>query len=164
VAPNERRETSGIVITAGGMRSIDAERRRDDAAYMNSLSIDPTLDRCEVEYLHPDQVAPLIGQVIGRGDADRVASTFALLADPTRARILHALSLSEELCVCDLALLLGMSGSAVSHQLRLLRMNRAVERRKVGRIVYYRLADEHVRHAFADALRHATEPDPVDAA
>lgn len=129
---------------------------------MNRLSIDLTPDRCEVECLHPEQVAPLIGRVIGREDADRVASTFALLADATRARILHALSLTKELCVCDLALLLGMSDSAVSHQLRLLRINRAVERRKVGRIVYYRLADEHVRHAFADGLRHATEPDPAD--
>ena len=131
---------------------------------MSSLSIDAlTPDRCEVECLHPDQVAPLIGRVIDRDDADRVASTFALLADPTRARILHALSLAEELCVCDLALLLGMSESALSHQLRLLRLNRAVERRKAGRIAYYRLADEHVRHVFADGLRHATEPDPIGA-
>ena len=125
---------------------------------LNSLSTDLTPDRCEVECLHPEHVGPLIGRVIGREDADRVA-TFALLADATRARILHALSLTEELCVCDLALLLGMSESAVSHQLRLLRINRTVDRRKVGRVVYYRLADEHVRHMFADGLRHAREED-----
>ncbi|GBC86136.1 Transcriptional repressor SmtB [bacterium HR12] len=126
---------------------------------MNTHSIvpGPTLDRCEAECLHPAQVRPLIGRVIGREEADRVASTFALLADPTRARILHALSLAEELCVCDLALLLGMSESAASHQLRLLRLNRTVDRRKVGRVVYYRLADQHVRHMFADGLRHARE-------
>lgn len=110
-----------------------------------------------MECLHPEHVAPLIGRVIDRPDADRVASIFGLLADPTRARILHALSLAEELCVCDLALLVGMSQSAASHQLRLLRINRTVDRRKVGRVVYYRLADEHVRHMFADGLRHAFE-------
>jgi len=126
---------------------------------MNSLSTELTPDRCEVECLHPEHVGPLIGRVIGREDADCVASAFALLADATRARILHALSLAEELCVCDLALLLGMSESAVSHQLRLLRINRTVDRRKVGRVVYYRLADEHVRHMFADGLRHAREED-----
>lgn len=124
---------------------------------VNKLSTDLTRDRCEIECLHPEHVGPLIGRVIGREDADRVASTFALLADPTRARILHALSLSDELCVCDLALLLAMSESAVSHQLRLLRIQRTVERRKAGRVVYYRLADEHVRHMFADGLRHARE-------
>lgn len=130
---------------------------------MNNLSTELSLDRCEVECLHPEHVAPLIGRIIAREEAERVASIFRLLADPTRARILHALSLSEELCVCDLALLLGMSESAASHQLRLLRLNRTVGRRKVGRVVYYRLADEHVRHMFADGLRHAREEDPARA-
>ena len=124
---------------------------------MSSLSADLTPDRCEVECLHPEHVGPLIGRIIDRVDADLVASAFALLADPTRARILHALSLAEELCVCDIALLVGMSQSAASHQLRFLRINRTVDRRKVGRVVYYRLADEHVRHMFADGLRHAQE-------
>jgi DNA-binding transcriptional ArsR family regulator len=130
---------------------------------MNTHSGDLTADRCEVECLHPEHVAPLIGRVIARPEADLVASTFALLADPTRARMLHALSLAEELCVCDLALLLGMSESAASHQLRLLRLNRTVDRRKVGRVVYYRLADEHIRHIFADGLRHAREEDRTPA-
>ncbi len=125
---------------------------------MSSLStIDLTPERCEVECIHPEHVAPLLGRVIDQSDADDVASTFALLADPTRARMLHALSLAEELCVCDLALLLGISQSALSHQLRLLRSRRVVARRKVGRVVYYRLADQHVRHVFDDGLHHATE-------
>jgi ArsR family transcriptional regulator len=116
-----------------------------------------TAERCEVECLHPEHVAPLLGRVIDYPVADAVASTFALLADATRSRILHALSLADELCVCDLALLLGISQSALSHQLRLLRDRRVVARRKVGRIVYYRLADEHVRHVFSDGLRHVGE-------
>ena|SRR5712691_4022583 len=122
-----------------------------------SSAVDLTPERCEVECIHPEHVGPLLGQVIDQTDADEVASTFALLADPTRARILHALSLADELCVCDLALLLGVTQSALSHQLRLLRGRRVVARRKLGRIVYYRLADRHVRHVFHDGLVHATE-------
>jgi DNA-binding transcriptional ArsR family regulator len=116
-----------------------------------------TPERCDVECLHPEHVAPLLGQVIDYAVADGVASTFAVLADPTRSRILHALSLADELCVCDLALLLAISQSALSHQLRLLRDRRVVARRKSGRVVYYSLADEHIRHVFIDGLRHASE-------
>ncbi len=116
-----------------------------------------TAERCETECIHPEHVAPLIGRVIGPPQAEGVASVFDVLADPTRARILHALSLADELCVCDLALLVGISQSALSHQLRPLRAEGVVGRRKVGRIVYYRLADEHVRGLLADGLRHAAE-------
>ena len=117
-----------------------------------------TAERCEVECVHPEHVTPLLGRILDYAGADRVAATFAVLADPTRARILHALSLSEEdLCVCDLAVLIGISQSALSHQLRLLRDRDVVARAKRGRMVYYRLADEHVRHVFADGLRHADE-------
>ena len=117
-----------------------------------------TLDRCEVECLHPEHVGPLIPVA----DAERLSATFALLADATRCRVLHALSLAKELCVCDLALLVGLSESAMSHQLRILRSDGVVARRKVGRIVYYRLADDHVHCSNrgyvnrAVAIAHAT--------
>jgi ArsR family transcriptional regulator, lead/cadmium/zinc/bismuth-responsive transcriptional repressor len=111
-----------------------------------------------VECVHPEHVTPLLGRVLDYAGADRVAATFGVLADPTRARIVHALSLSqEELCVCDLAVLLGISQSALSHQLRLLRDRDVVARTKRGRMVYYRLADDHIRHVFTDGLRHAGE-------
>lgn len=117
-----------------------------------------TAERCEVECIHPEHVTPLLGRLLDYSSADRVAGTFGVLADPTRARILHALSLAEsELCVCDLAVLLGISQSALSHQLRLLRDRDVVARTKRGRMVYYRLADEHIRHVFADGVRHAGE-------
>lgn len=119
-----------------------------------------TLERCEVECIHPEHVAPLVGRVVGYADADRLAATFAVFADPTRARILHALSLADELCVCDLAVLLGISQSALSHQLRLLRDRDVVTRRRLGRLVYYRLADGHVRDVLAEALRHSREGRP----
>ena len=120
-----------------------------------------TPDRCEVECLHPEHVAPLLGRLISVAEAERLSAAFELLADPTRARVLHALSLADELCVCDLALLVSISESAMSHQLRLLRTQGVVTRRKAGRIVYYQLADKHVRHVFGDALRHSREGQPT---
>ena len=114
-------------------------------------------DQCETSCVHPEQVRPLLGRVLGPQVAEDVATTFSMLADPTRARILHVLCLAPELCVCDLALLVGISQSATSHQLRLLRDHRVVARRKAGRIAYYRLADDHIRHIFADGAHHALE-------
>ena len=114
-------------------------------------------DRCETECIHPEHVRPLLGRTLSVDGAVRIGELFGLLADPTRARILHALTLVDELCVCDLALLLGLSVSGLSHQLRLLRDRDAVARRKAGRIVYYRLADEHVRRLLTDALVHVGE-------
>jgi hypothetical protein len=66
-----------------------------------------TADRCEVECLHPEHVRPLLKKVVASPEAEEFAAIFELLADATRARLLHALSLADELCVCDLALLLG---------------------------------------------------------
>jgi ArsR family transcriptional regulator, lead/cadmium/zinc/bismuth-responsive transcriptional repressor len=114
-------------------------------------------DSCTFRCVHPGEVAAVRGQLAGVAEIERATAVFALLADPTRARILHALSLVPRLCVCDVAASLGMSESAVSHQLRLLRTSRLVSRTREGRIAYYRLADEHVRHVLADALQHAAE-------
>ncbi len=129
---------------------------------MNShANIDPVaVEGCQAPSLHPEHVAALDGRVLSRAASEPVTALFALLADPTRARLLHALSLIEELCVCDLAAVLGLSQSATSHQLRLLRTAGLVRRRKAGRVVYYALADAHVRHVLADALRHADEVGP----
>jgi ArsR family transcriptional regulator, lead/cadmium/zinc/bismuth-responsive transcriptional repressor len=117
-----------------------------------------TIDLCDTVCLHPDAVRPLIGRQLSAEAAGATAGWFDTLADPTRARILHALALAPELCVWDLALLLDLSVSALSHQLRLLRERGAVTRRKAGRIAFYSIADEHVRHVLADALAHTAEP------
>ena len=115
-------------------------------------------DRCEIDCLHPDAIRPVIGQSLGSDGSRAVADLFAVLADPSRARILHLLAISErELCVCDIALVLGMSVSALSHQLRFLRERGAVTRRKVGRIAYYRLVDDHLRRLVLDAAIHVAE-------
>lgn len=115
-------------------------------------------DRCEVDCLHPDAIRPLLGRSLGIDGASRVADLFGTLADPSRARILHLLAVSEQaLCVCDIALVVGMSVSALSHQLRFLRERGAVSRKKVGRIAYYRLVDEHLRRLVLDASTHVAE-------
>ncbi len=115
-------------------------------------------DSCEVDCLHPDAIRPLLGRSLGAEGAGRVADLFATLADPSRARILHLLAITERgLCVCDIALVVGMSVSALSHQLRFLRERGAVSRNKVGRIAYYRLVDDHLRRLVLDASTHVAE-------
>ncbi len=119
-----------------------------------------TEDRCDEACLHPTVVRPILPQLLSRSQADATGEWFATLADPTRTRILQALALAPELCVCDLAFALDMSVSALSHQLRYLRERDVVARRKAGRVAYYSLADEHVRHVLSDALTHVAEERP----
>lgn len=85
-----------------------------------------------------------------------LASIFKNMGDPTRIKIINALR-KKELCVCDLAELLEMSTSAISHQLRVLRDNNLVKNRKEGRSVYYSLDDEHVLSLFSQGLQHVLE-------
>ena len=113
-----------------------------------------------VRDVHVDrrQVAAL-RSVVDRESAVAVADLFRVLADPTRVSIIHALSVAE-LCNGDLAAVLGISESAVSHQMRELRLMKLVTAEKRGRMVYYRLTDTHIRHIFADTLRHVQESSP----
>ena len=85
-----------------------------------------------------------------------LADTFRVLGDPTRVRILDALA-GGELCVCDIASLVGISESAVSHQLRLLRGMRLVRPRRAGRLVYYTVDDQHIIELLRQALTHVEE-------
>jgi DNA-binding transcriptional ArsR family regulator len=85
-----------------------------------------------------------------------LAETFKVLGDVTRVRILDAISRSE-LCVCDIARLVGISESAVSHQLRLLRGMRLVRPRREGRQMFYALADQHIVRLFEQGLEHVEE-------
>ncbi|MDF1849752.1 MAG: metalloregulator ArsR/SmtB family transcription factor [Verrucomicrobiales bacterium] len=89
-------------------------------------------------------------------DSQRMAEFFAVLADPTRLRLISLLSSSES-CVCDLAENLSVSESAVSHQLRALRNARLVQYRKVGRQVFYRLHDHHIFDLYATVREHLAE-------
>jgi DNA-binding transcriptional ArsR family regulator len=84
-----------------------------------------------------------------------LAETFSALSDPTRVRILSALG-GQELCVFDLARLLGLTGSAISHQLRLLRGQRLVKYRKEGKVAFYSLDDDHIRNLMKECIKHVT--------
>lgn len=113
------------------------------------------MDTCCESLVHPEAVEAARAEVEG-APVEALAETFKILGDPTRVGILLALSACE-LCVCDLAELFRVTPSAVSHQLRLLRAHRLVRPRRDGKLVYYRLDDEHVRTLFAEGLRHVGE-------
>jgi DNA-binding transcriptional ArsR family regulator len=95
---------------------------------------------------------------LGDRTAVALADTFKVLGDTTRVRILDALSRSE-LCVCDIARLVRLTESAVSHQLRLLRDTRLVRARRKGRQIFYTLDDDHIVGLFAQGLEHVEERD-----
>jgi ArsR family transcriptional regulator, lead/cadmium/zinc/bismuth-responsive transcriptional repressor len=111
---------------------------------------------CEVFQADPATIARVRDRMIAEAVATELADTFRALGDPTRVRILDAIS-GGELCVCDLAALVGLSESAVSHQLRLLRHMRLVRSRRRGRMVYYSLDDHHIIELFTQGLRHVQE-------
>ncbi len=110
---------------------------------------------CEDNLIHEDSVREAQRNLIDGLTATRLAQIFGALSDPTRVRIISALN-ERELCVCDLAALLGMTQSAISHQLRLLRTLGLVKHHKDGRIVYYELDDEHIRDLFQRGVEHIT--------
>ena len=127
------------------------------AEHMSTRSdVQPAPEHCDVIHLHPARVAELRAVLIGPEAVTDLAETFRTLGDPTRVRILDALS-HGELCVCDLAALVRLSESAVSHQLRLLRSLRLVRTRREGRMVFYALDDQHIITLFRTGLRHVQE-------
>ena len=121
---------------------------------MKPVAADP--DACEARYVDAERVEAVLCSLVERETASGVADLFRVLADPTRVIILHALSMAT-LCNCDLASILGVSESAVSHQMRELRLMKLVTAERRGRMVYYSLSDTHVRHVFQDTLRHVQE-------
>lgn len=114
------------------------------------------VDRCDVNCIHEDAVAEVRQSMIHSATVGLLADTFKILGDPTRVCILFAL-MKRELCVCDIAAVIGVSESAVSHQLRLLRTHRLVTFRREGKMLYYSLADGHIEKLFAQGLEHVTE-------
>lgn len=114
-----------------------------------------TIDRCEVVYVDEERVRQVMGRIVDGLTATRLAETFKALGDPTRIRIISALS-QGEMCVCDLSAVLGMSQSAISHHLRLLRALRLVKGAKHGRMVHYSLDDDHIRGLFSAGMEHVS--------
>ncbi len=114
------------------------------------------LDTCDIEFIDEGKVRSVEKKLDGIKYLYPLADTFKLLGDPTRLKILLALK-EEELCVCDLAVLMNVSRSAISHQLRLLKSLRLVKYRRHGKIVYYALDDDHISELIYSAIEHIKE-------
>ena len=142
----------GVIPLIGG--SHGAILYMSTCSYIH-MSIATRIDlaaQCDAPHLADERKSALMGS----RTVEALADTFRVLGDPTRVRILDALS-SGELCVCDIASLVGISESAVSHQLRLLRGMRLVRPRRAGRLVYYAVDDQHILELLKQASTHVEE-------
>lgn len=115
-----------------------------------------TNDVCDERCINEDAVREVKEKMLPDEIFSHVSDDFKIIGDPTRVKILFALS-KKELCVCDLSRIIGMTESAVSHQLRLLRNRNMVKFRKEGKMAYYSLADSHVIHLIKMGVQHARE-------
>ena len=129
-----------------------AQERRERPSYRPS----DTSDLCEIRCVDESKVRRTRQAMKSTESVATLAETFKVLGDPTRLRIAYALS-RDELCVCDLATVLGVSQSVVSHSLRALRQMRLVRYRKEGKIAYYALDDAHIGSLLTEGFRHVDE-------
>ncbi|NLY04185.1 MAG: winged helix-turn-helix transcriptional regulator [Campylobacter sp.] len=111
---------------------------------------------CEVNIIHKEIINKVAKKMPDDGSLDKLADFFKVFGDSTRVRILWALG-ENEMCVCDIAALLKMSQSSISHQLRVLKQNLLVKNRRDGKVVYYSLKDEHIRSIFEQGFIHINE-------
>ena len=114
------------------------------------------VESCNSTIIHKDIVDKVRKSLPNEEVLYDLADLFKAFSDSTRIKILHAL-FKEELCVCDLAALLDMTQSAISHQLRVLKGNRLVKFRRDGKVIYYSLADDHIKHIFNEGFKHILE-------
>lgn len=114
------------------------------------------MDLCQEKVLHKKQVERAIDNIPDSDTLESMTDIFKALSDPSRLKIVTALATCE-LCVCDLAVVSGSSESAVSHQLRILRNLKIVRYRRAGKIVFYRLDDDHVKSLISQSLQHVKE-------
>ena len=113
-------------------------------------------ERCQCFECHPDTISQVAQELPEDEVLYDLAELFKLFGDSTRIKILYAL-FEAELCVCDIAQLLGLTQSAISHQLRILKGGKLVKFRRDGKTVYYSLADEHVRSIINQGMEHVEE-------
>jgi len=114
------------------------------------------LDTCDCNAIHEDVIARVKSKIPDSDQFRTLSNLYKMFADSTRLKIMWALS-RERMCVCDLAVLLGMTKSAVSHQLKSLRLMNLVHNEKEGKNVYYSLIDEHVREMLENGFAHSNE-------
>ena len=120
------------------------------------MQIEQEVERCEYMYVHQDVVNKVKQDMPQDETLYDLAELFKVFGDSTRIKILYAL-FEAELCVCDIAQLLSVSQTAVSHQLRVLKNNKLVKFRKEGKNVFYSLADDHVRRIIDQGIEHVEE-------
>ncbi|MGG7074221.1 metalloregulator ArsR/SmtB family transcription factor [Campylobacter sp. 9BO] len=111
---------------------------------------------CEIDCIHTEILAAVKAKMPDDASLAELADFFKIFSDQTRVKIIWALSISE-MCVCNIAALLSMSHSSISHQLRLLKSSKIVKNRRDGKMVYCSLADEHISQIFKQALIHIKE-------
>ena len=111
---------------------------------------------CQEDTVHEDVIAAVRAQMPPEELLYDLAELFKIFGDSTRIRILYAL-LESELCVCDIARLINVSQSAVSHQLRVLKASKLVKFRREGKVVFYSLADSHVQSILSQGMEHIEE-------
>jgi len=111
---------------------------------------------CKIGIVHKDRVQSAMRSIKNKEKIFRTSETFKVLSDPNRLKIVIALA-KEELCVCDIAALLNLTESAVSHQLRILKNTRIVRYKKIGKLVYYSLTDKHIESLIKAATEHIKE-------
>ena len=111
---------------------------------------------CDCDVIHKEVVEKVKEVMPEKQAITNLTSLYKAFADKTRLEILYALHKSE-MCVCDLAVLLNMTKSAISHQLKTLRLANLVKNRREGKIVYYSLTDKHVYEIFEQSLKHVAE-------
>lgn len=117
------------------------------------------IDTCQERAIHAEHVREVRERMLSSDKASHIAALFAVLSDPTRVQVVSTLLLAPqgELCVCDIAAILGRDDTTISHQLRVLRNQHVVSMRKVGRVVYYRLIDNHIRQLLQMSIAHVDE-------
>ncbi len=114
------------------------------------------VETCEEKTIHPEQVDSVVKDLPPDEMLFDLAELFKIFGDSTRIKILYVL-FEAELCVCDIAAVLGMSQSAISHQLRTIKQARLVKNRREGKTIYYSLADDHVKTIIGMAIEHLEE-------
>lgn len=113
-------------------------------------------DICEVFCINEKNVKEVKSSMLDEDEFYKLSENFKIISDPTRIKIVYALS-KKELCVCDLASILKMKQSAISHQLRILKDNKLVGFRRDGKIAYYSLIDKHIMNLLKIGVKHAKE-------
>lgn len=139
-------------------QSTNLDSKQETATPIHSLQplTYKTSDSCDCDAIHQDVVNKVHSMMPPSNDFYELANLYKMFSDSTRVQILWALKCNG-MCVCDLAVLLNMTKSAISHQLKSLRLSNLVKYEKQGKVVYYSLADDHVKDIFEKGFEHIHE-------